>query len=405
MEKILIIGKSNQCDIVIHNETVSRQHAQLVIQEMVVEIIDLESTNGTFVNGERIYGPRRLKKGDKVVLGVELFNWEQYVESSSAIAETGQQEAVAVAAATAEPEAEAPSKKRTLLIAGSFVALVIIGILIVVIFPGSLGIGEGDVADNDNDSIPENVVEPGSVDYDFSCLENEDDGGTTGVITILSDIEGAITDEYGEEITVEDELEFGKEVLAEMDCSDNGPQFARISRIKEKLVDAIPKGSEYIYDIHLIEEDEINAFTCGGQIFVYTGIIDFCENDNELAAIIAHEIAHNELGHIKRKLSQMKTSNEIFGEGLGDLTASIYMMTTMAFGQKLETHCDLWGIDLAIKAGYDGCEVVNVWERMDDSEYNVGESMIRSHPFSSQRADCCEHHLDTHHPNKCKNEN
>ena len=164
------------------------------------------------------------------------------------------------------------------------------------------------------------------------------------------------------------------------------------------MVKSVPNKKGYQYKIHFVNEDVINAYTAGGQIFVYKGMIDFCRNDNELAAIIAHEIAHNELGHIKRKISEIKTMENIGGE----LTAGLFMSATTSFGQKMETHCDLYGIDLAIKAGYNGCEVVNVWKRMEDDQFNSTDAMIRSHPFSEQRADCCQNHIDNYHYNRCK---
>jgi Zn-dependent protease with chaperone function len=58
-----------------------------------------------------------------------------------------------------------------------------------------------------------------------------------------------------------------------------------------------------------MDMDELNAFTCGGKIFVTRKLYHFCLSDSELAAIIGHEIAHNELKHINDNISRNKTAN------------------------------------------------------------------------------------------------
>ena len=77
--EVKIIGKSSSCDVVISDNTVSREHAQLVMDNDTIEIIDLDSTNGTYVNGERITKPTRLTQGDEVVLGGVEFIWQKEV--------------------------------------------------------------------------------------------------------------------------------------------------------------------------------------------------------------------------------------------------------------------------------------------------------------------------------------
>jgi len=385
--EIIVIGKSDDCDVVIKNDTISRHHAQLAIYEDHIDVIDLGSTNGTYVNGAKISEAHTLIKGDVLVFGGDLFEWEIYEVKIQKITPNVVSENLT------------HSKKTN----SKTIAFVVLG-LIILLGAGYLILNPSILNSNSDEDAEQidPVVEPGSVEYDFTCLEEEEDNGSNEIIGILSDVEGQIFDKFGEEVTIQEETDFGLELLKEMQTKDQGSSYIKIRNILDKLVKALPGKTEYRYEIHLVDEDVINAFTCGGQIFVYQGIIDFCENDDELAAIIAHEIAHNELGHIKRKLSQIKTSNALMGEGIGEITAMMYMTATMSFGQKLETHCDLYGIDLAFKAHYNACDVVNVWKRMDDNEFNVAESMMSSHPFSSQRANCCQNHINLHHPNSCK---
>jgi pSer/pThr/pTyr-binding forkhead associated (FHA) protein len=65
----LIVGRNEQCDIVIANPLVSRRHSQISWDGAYCTLEDLNSTNGTYVNGHRIIQPRVLRSGDEVRVG------------------------------------------------------------------------------------------------------------------------------------------------------------------------------------------------------------------------------------------------------------------------------------------------------------------------------------------------
>jgi pSer/pThr/pTyr-binding forkhead associated (FHA) protein len=68
-----VIGRASDCDLVVSCCWVSRHHCQIVIHEDDVEIRDLDSKNGTHVNGERIEGVRILSSGEWVGLGTRIY--------------------------------------------------------------------------------------------------------------------------------------------------------------------------------------------------------------------------------------------------------------------------------------------------------------------------------------------
>lgn len=79
MKQILLIGRAKDNDIIVSDPSVSKQHAQLVIDAADdIGIVDLNSTNGTMVNGKRIQGFVKLQAGDKVHLGNHLLTWQTY---------------------------------------------------------------------------------------------------------------------------------------------------------------------------------------------------------------------------------------------------------------------------------------------------------------------------------------
>jgi pSer/pThr/pTyr-binding forkhead associated (FHA) protein len=69
IDKAATIGRSEESDIFLVDPSVSRNHAVLDISPIAVEVEDLNSTNGTFVNGERITGKRRVVSGDVLTFG------------------------------------------------------------------------------------------------------------------------------------------------------------------------------------------------------------------------------------------------------------------------------------------------------------------------------------------------
>lgn len=67
-----VFGRGRECDIVLDDPTVSKQHARLRIEGGRALVEDLHSTNGTLVNGKMIEGPTALRRGDRIGLGPNL---------------------------------------------------------------------------------------------------------------------------------------------------------------------------------------------------------------------------------------------------------------------------------------------------------------------------------------------
>lgn len=82
--KVITIGRSEECSIVVNDVKVSRVHAQLVQDdEGKVSVVDLGSTNGTWVNNNRIFGEMRLNPNDQIRIGDTLLPWQTYINNRS----------------------------------------------------------------------------------------------------------------------------------------------------------------------------------------------------------------------------------------------------------------------------------------------------------------------------------
>jgi Domain of unknown function (DUF4388)/FHA domain len=95
----LVIGRSSDLDMVLIEDMVSRKHARISLQDGAISIADLGSTNGTFVNGEKV-STARLKEGDRILIGTSILKLVTVQRSAKAIdARAAQQQLERTAAA------------------------------------------------------------------------------------------------------------------------------------------------------------------------------------------------------------------------------------------------------------------------------------------------------------------
>ncbi len=246
-------------------------------------------------------------------------------------------------------------------------------------------------------TIPDNIT------YDFSCME---DDIFSAFINLSSDLEKEVLGTIGDDVSVSEEMKYGdstfSEIQKEYTILSAGIQNTRIQAVLKKLVVKIKAPAGYKYTLYLLESEEINAFTIGAKIYITTSMVKFCLSDDEIACIIGHEIAHNELGHIKEEISRIKTARNY---GLvGDVSSSFASLATKSFNQKNEVHSDFIGIDIAIAAGYDGCASSGLWNRMkaiENSSMGI-EVFINTHPYSFKREVCALQHIEVNYSKKCK---
>lgn len=243
-------------------------------------------------------------------------------------------------------------------------------------------------------------------DYDYSCMEDGTTDLSDEVIGIFSDARDALL-EGADPISAERQDEYGEEGKEEVEREyrilRDHPKQALLHGLMRKLLKFRLEESGIGYNIYVISADMVNAFTIGGEIFVTEDLLDAVESIDELACVVGHEIGHNELGHIEKKLQELEVAQGIFGDELGGQLASLAGFLTISFNQRNEVGADMYGLDLALSAGYDPCRGIDFWERIqkDEAEANELDNLGRSHPYSSKRINCYRHHLEHEHRMIC----
>jgi hypothetical protein len=159
----------------------------------------------------------------------------------------------------------------------------------------------------------------------------------------------------------------------------------------------------------VVDDKDINAFSLpGGYIYVFQGLVEFCQSDDELAGVLSHEIMHAQqrhVHHIRREQEKLAPIQiplilaTIFsGDGTGAAAGSLLgTAVTNGWGQKAEFSADLAGAQLMIAAGYNATGLITFMERLQMQQGALSrindDGIFRTHPPSRARADMIEGYL------------
>jgi predicted Zn-dependent protease len=182
-----------------------------------------------------------------------------------------------------------------------------------------------------------------------------------------------------------------KKILSEL--GDNkklhAPINLRIKRDKtEKLVPVTPDIScDYGYG--LVSDDQINAFADGNNVFVTTGMLRFVNDDNELALVISHELAHNVMQHMSKKKQNYMLGSifDIIAAGYGVNTQGVFgNIGAQRYSQEFEAEADYVGLYMMALSGLPIDNSHYFWRRMAAANPGgIKQNHASSHPSTPER--------------------
>ena len=178
------------------------------------------------------------------------------------------------------------------------------------------------------------------------------------------------------------------------------------------------------YYVAVLDSDEINAMaTPGGHILITRGLLKCTSNEEELASVIAHEIAHIQKQH---SISAIKTSrfkdlslnvaslaiNEsdndevkqmmsVFGDSVDDVVSSLVLN---GFSQEQEFEADSYALELLNNAGYNPHSIVNMLKTLEQNQANHKRGFVKTHPEPKKRIKKIEKELNSYSKSKTQEE-
>jgi hypothetical protein len=202
-----------------------------------------------------------------------------------------------------------------------------------------------------------------------------------------------------------------KDTAAQKRVEDIGERLALIVNANEfPVLWGDKRHSEFEYKFKVVDNPDVNAFSLpGGYIYVYQGLVDFAQSDEELAGVLAHEICHASQRHVatlqkeQAKMSTIQIPLILVGILTGGASSALAASTagnlvgtavTNGWSMKAETSADAGGYELMVAAGYDPTGMLTFMERLQVQqsiiERTIDLGIFRTHPPSKERADRIE---------------
>jgi hypothetical protein len=262
-------------------------------------------------------------------------------------------------------------------------------------------------AKNQNDSIPspgEDLnphIKPGS-EEDVNAIGTRNIGGRGLGNWYSTDWEIRVGKQYSMEIEKSAHL-ITDPVIVEY-----------VNRIGQNLVKN--SDAKVPFTIKVIDSDEINAMALpGGFFYVNSGLIMNCDEEAELAGVMAHEISHVVAHHAARQQTKMNyaeigtipliimTQGSWTGYGIYEASQLAIPMTFLKFSRMDEAEADYLGVQYMYKAGYDPQSFITLFEKLDALEKHHPGALAKAfsdHPQTPDRIAASEDEIATILPPK-----
>jgi predicted Zn-dependent protease len=208
----------------------------------------------------------------------------------------------------------------------------------------------------------------------------------------------------------EDDVELGREF--DKQIKNNPKEFPMLEGhqdIKEYVTDMgrsilnspkIRKKNIYPYQFQIINDTIVNAFcTPGGFIYVYTGLMKFCDNEATLAGILGHEIAHAEMRHVTQRLTAYYGVSVLLGFILGgnpsllaEIAANLFVgLAFLKNSREDETEADYYSIQYLKSTKWYPGGITFFFDKIREEQRKKGttpgdlDRLLSTHPLPEDR--------------------
>ena len=192
------------------------------------------------------------------------------------------------------------------------------------------------------------------------------------------------------------------------------PQVQRLRGIAKRIIPYTarwnPEAAKWDWQVNLLASEQVNAFCMpGGRIGFFSGILTTLKlTDDEVAAIMGHEIAHALREHGREQAVKSTATNvvsRLIGVGAAALLGIDPSITDIAaqygaqafslkYSRDDEREADLIGLDLAARAGFDPRAGIALWQKMGSLNKQQPIALLSTHPGGAERIGQMNRHMD-----------
>lgn len=183
-------------------------------------------------------------------------------------------------------------------------------------------------------------------------------------------------------------------------CEMDEKQRTALQEIVDRLYPLSAKEKEQPIRVQVVDEKIPNAFTFfGGQIILFKGLLDFVDDADELAGVLAHEIEHARNRHVAtailRSTLLVSMLNFVSGDFGGLIVldpTTVQQLLNLSFSRKMENEADQYAIErlLAVKINPEGFK--RFFQKLQNKD-NFLDSFLSTHPTSKERAEWVEKYI------------
>ncbi|MGL5291747.1 MAG: M48 family metallopeptidase [Vibrionaceae bacterium] len=153
------------------------------------------------------------------------------------------------------------------------------------------------------------------------------------------------------------------------------------------------------WEVVVFDSKQANAFALpGAKVGIYTGLLQVAKTQDQLAAVIGHEIAHVLANHSNERLSRSQITDTALSLTDAALQGSSYHGLTMAalglgvqvgvtlpYSRTQESEADQFGLDLMASAGFDPAQAIELWKNMSANNKGAPPELLSTHPSDTTR--------------------
>jgi len=180
-----------------------------------------------------------------------------------------------------------------------------------------------------------------------------------------------------------------------------------VDRVGGRLREAAPNPAFRLfpYTFHVVDSPEVNAFALpGGPVYVNSALVDLCDTEDQLAAVLAHEMSHVAARHATEMLTTQNLTELALIAAISVVPVPVppiawegtklaYVLGLLKYSRGKESEADSLGLQVMNAAGYDPAEMATVFRKLSEQQHSlpsVVERFFSTHPLSEDRMHAVE---------------